>query len=71
MTLFGTSAEVMQRSMAVVPQRAARRGWADGSERWTNGGVYVHRNEDAMQKFSEEQLNKLRPFGFEQQARAS
>ena len=35
-TLFGTSEEVMQRSMVMVPKRAAERGLTEA-----NGGVYV------------------------------
>eukprot|EP00966_Prymnesium_polylepis_P147502 3407317-Prymnesium_polylepis.1 len=43
MTLFGTSEEVMRRSMQVVPLRAARSGLSE-----QNGGVWVYRDEDAL-----------------------
>ena len=61
-TLFGTSEEVMQRSMVMVPKRAAERGLTEA-----DGGVYVHCDEHAILEYNEKQLNQLRTYGFEQQ----
>ena len=58
-TLCGPSKDVMDVSMERTLRRAAARG-----QTVANGGVYIFENKEA-EKYDEEDLNKLRPFGFE------
>ena len=57
--LYGTNTEVMERSWVAVPRRAAMRS--------APGGVYTFVDHGAVAKYSEQELNELRTFGFEKQ----
>jgi hypothetical protein len=60
MTIFGTSAEVMEYSWDMMPRRAAANNLSE-----ENGGVYKYIAHEAIQRHTEEERNKLRPYGFE------
>ena len=61
-TIYARSVDVMERSVRVMPLRAARRGWTVA-----NGGVYVYKDAQAIATYKPMQLNALRTFGFEKQ----
>jgi hypothetical protein len=64
LTLFGTTAEVLERDLQVAPRRAAKLGLTV-----SNGGVYIY---DAIKefpelkdKYTEKEVNAVRTFGLE------
>ena len=60
MTLFGTSAEVMEHSLLMMPERAAAKNLSEERDE-----VYSYSADEAIAQYSEEELNLARPYGFE------
>ena len=60
LTLYGTSKEVMDASATRTLMRAKTRGHTV-----ENGGVYIYDNTLEASKYSEQDRNSMRPFGFE------